>query len=58
MPRLTDEQVQDIRDGLARGLRGPILIKWLEQVLVDRDELLREIGVARQGQAGPQRRSP
>jgi hypothetical protein len=35
---LTDDQADEIRQELASGLRGPILIKWIEQLLKDRDE--------------------
>jgi hypothetical protein len=40
LPRavLTDEQPEDIRLGLASGLRGPVLLKWCEALLADRDE--------------------
>ena len=33
---LTDEQAEAIRKGLAAGVRGPVLIKWAEQLLADR----------------------
>jgi hypothetical protein len=35
---LTDQEADEIRRGLASGLRGPVLIKWCEQLLADRDE--------------------
>ena len=35
---LTDAEAEKIRRGLASGLRGPVLIKWVEQLLADRDE--------------------
>jgi hypothetical protein len=35
---LTDDQAAEIQRELASGLRGPILIKWIEQLLADRDE--------------------
>jgi hypothetical protein len=35
---LTDEEADTIRKGLAEGCRGPVLLKWLEQLLRDRDE--------------------
>ncbi len=35
---LTDEEAEAIRKGLAAGWRGPILLRWLEQLLEDRDE--------------------
>jgi len=33
---LTDDQADEIRRGLAAGVRGPILIKWVELLLGDR----------------------
>jgi hypothetical protein len=35
---LTDAEANEIRVGLAVGVRGPILIKWCGQLLADRDE--------------------
>jgi hypothetical protein len=35
---LTDEEAEEIRKGLAEGWRGPILLRWLEQLRQDRDE--------------------
>jgi hypothetical protein len=35
---LTDEEAEEIRRGLAVGMRGPVLLKWCEQLLADRDE--------------------
>jgi hypothetical protein len=35
---LTDKEAEEIRRGLAVGMRGPVLIKWCEQLLADRDE--------------------
>jgi len=35
---LTDEEAETIRRKLAEGCRGPVLLKWLEQLLQDRDE--------------------
>lgn len=35
---LTDAQADEIRRGLAAGMRGPVLLKWCEQLLRDRDE--------------------
>ena len=34
---LTDAQANEIRLGLALGIRGPVLIKWCGQLLADRD---------------------
>ena len=35
---LTEAQIQEIRAGAHLGIRGPILTKWLEMLLKDRDE--------------------
>jgi hypothetical protein len=35
---LTDKEAEQIRRGLAAGMRGPVLIKWCGQLLADRDE--------------------
>ncbi len=35
---LTDEEAEAIRKKMAEGWRGPILLRWLEQLLQDRDE--------------------
>jgi hypothetical protein len=35
---LTDAEVEEIRQGLASGMRGPVLIGWCEKLLADRDE--------------------
>lgn len=35
---LTDAEANEIRLGLALGVRGPVLIKWCGQLLADRDE--------------------
>ena len=35
---LTDEEADTIRKRLAEGCRGPVLLKWPEQLLQDRDE--------------------
>jgi hypothetical protein len=34
---LTDDEAA-IRKGLAEGWRGPILLRWIEQLLQDREE--------------------
>jgi hypothetical protein len=34
---LTDKEAEEIRKGLASGMRGPVLIKWAESLLADRD---------------------
>jgi len=35
---LTDTEAEEIRRGLATGMRGPVLIKWVRELLEDRDE--------------------
>ncbi len=35
---LTDEEAETIRCKVAEGWRGPVLLRWLEQLLQDRDE--------------------
>lgn len=35
---LTDKEADEIRRGLAAGMRGPVILKWFEQLLADRDE--------------------
>jgi hypothetical protein len=35
---LTDDEAEEIRKMLDAGWRGPILLRWLEQLLQDRDE--------------------
>jgi hypothetical protein len=35
---LTDEEAEAIRKKVAEGWRGPVLLRWLEQLLQDRDE--------------------
>jgi hypothetical protein len=36
--RLTDKEVEGIRAGVDGGMRGPILVKWVEQLLDDYEE--------------------
>ena len=50
---LTDDEADEIRRELASGLRGPILIKWVEQLLADRDER-RALEMEQPPQPGPQ----
>jgi len=38
---LTDKQVDEIRRGVDGGTRGPVLIKWLRELLDDREERAR-----------------
>jgi hypothetical protein len=35
---LNDREVEEIRLGVKSGLRGPVLSKWIEALLRDRDE--------------------
>lgn len=37
---LTDAEADEIRQGVESGLRGPVVIKWIRQLLDDRDERL------------------
>ena len=39
---LSDEDAEEIRRGLAAGLRGPVLLTWCERLLADRDERVAE----------------
>ena len=34
---LTDEEADRIRAGVESGLRGPVVIKWIRELLDDRD---------------------
>src|SRR5262249_54028290 len=38
---LTDKQVEEIRRGVDGGTRGPVLIKWVRELLDDREERAR-----------------
>lgn len=38
MPLLTDEQAEAIRRDFESGLRGNLLVKWINQLLDDREE--------------------
>ena len=37
---LTDAEADEIRQGVESGLRGPVVIKWIRQLLDDRDDRL------------------
>jgi hypothetical protein len=37
---LTDAEVAAIRRKLAEGWRGPVLLKWLQELLAHREQLL------------------
>ena len=43
---LSDADLEEISQGLRDGLRGPILLKWCEQLLADRDELAARLQAA------------
>jgi hypothetical protein len=38
---LTEAEVAEIREGVKQGLRGPVLLKWVEQLLADHDARVR-----------------
>ena len=38
---LTEEQVAGIRAGVRVGMPGPMMLRWIEQLLADRDERIR-----------------
>jgi hypothetical protein len=38
----TDAQADEVKQGLAFGMRGPVLIRWVEQLLADRAERVAE----------------
>ena len=42
-PLLTEKQVAEIRAGVAEGIRGPVMLKWVEQLLADHDERVKWI---------------
>ena len=37
---LSDAELEEARQGVREGLRGPVVVKWLRQLLEDREELL------------------
>ena len=51
MPMLSDDEAAEIRSSLDGGTRGPILIKWVRQLLDDRQERV-ERATESQRQAG------
>ena len=38
---LSEDQLAEIRAGVREGIRGPVLTRWLEQLLGDHDERVR-----------------
>ncbi len=55
---LSDADVGAIRKGLRDGMRGPVLIKWVEQLLADRDELAAKLRALEAGLYGVQDEAP
>ena len=53
MTLISDEDAAEIRNGLDGGTRGPILIKWVRQLLDDRLERVRRAAEARPAGANP-----
>ena len=45
-PMLSEAELAEIRKGVRDGIRGPVLTKWCEQFLADRDELARRLQTA------------
>ena len=37
-PMLSDKEAEEIRSSVEGGTRGPVLLKWIRQLLEDRDE--------------------
>jgi len=37
---LSEEEVERIRQGVREGIRGPIVLSWVEKLLSDREERL------------------
>jgi hypothetical protein len=38
---LTEAQLAEIRAGVKEGIRGPVMLKWIGQLLEDHDERVR-----------------
>jgi hypothetical protein len=38
---LSEDEVREIREGMKAGVRGPVVVTWVERLLKDRDERLR-----------------
>jgi hypothetical protein len=38
---LSEDEVREIREGIKQGLRGPVVVTWVERLLKDRDERVR-----------------
>jgi hypothetical protein len=54
---LTDADLEEIRQGLRDGLRGPVLVKWCEQLLADCDERARRLEAAKASRSAPASRA-
>ena len=50
---LTDAEVEEIMRGLAGGMRGPVLLKWVGQLLADHDERVKLARRRWEGEDGP-----
>jgi hypothetical protein len=41
-PRLlTEDEVAEIRAGVREGIRGPVMLQWIDRLLADHDERVR-----------------
>ena len=38
---LSDQEVEEIREGVNSGMGGPVVLKWIRQLLADHDERVR-----------------
>jgi hypothetical protein len=38
---LNEDEVREIREGIKQGLRGPVVVTWVERLLKDREERVR-----------------
>ena len=38
---LTDDEVAEIRAGVRDGIRGPVMLQWIDRLLTDHDERVR-----------------
>lgn len=38
---LSEAEVEEIRRGVRDGIRGPVMLSWVERLLKDRDERIR-----------------
>jgi hypothetical protein len=46
---LGDAELEEIRQGVRDGLRGPVLVKWLRLLLEERDELAARLHALKAG---------